>query len=725
MPDKTNDDMEDSSSHKKPNMGELVIKVASEKAEAERIAAEMDKTDKTEAESVDVEKLKSEQVASEKAEAEKLAADNAETEKTEAKKSNYEEIADKKAEIEKVSDQGQYVKDPGKQVASQKAEAKKIAAEKATWGRRTMVAVQEKAGMHRLSSPAVSKLGGGGTLPPSTPAIASLSTAGMPVLGNQSITTHNADMMYCVPCSLVYPDKLCSQRTGGLHCRQFIEVLIHKHEPGEGIGGGDEIPAPVPVPGEGEEDEDHKQDDHAGLDHEPGGGEQDDQLSVECQHCSRIGQRCTRRPQSVFLRRRLPCLEVCRVVDCFGCEAKVGRRYEAIQVRKDGTPSFQAKEDGTPNFQAREGVTPTPILQASEDVTPTLQAREDGVSEDKDQIPRFPGDFFSSDEDAYEDLEEYDGTDQEPTYLSSDEEDEDLVDVPPPAVQPVRAEDGGTVRSALDTFYRFKRGSPLKDYLFDQTKVKKNVYSLAEILTILKETISGEKLFDEHNPSVILCSRPLEKALNKKALHVTEVREQVLIQLEDVPLDEEEGWEVIPSDVKPVRADEGGTVWTSHNEGTWTAAGGGVTVQTTADSGRADTGRRVTARTPLLVEDDSHWGFELQCRDGREALVDVLKESGQLEEQEMQDQEGEYQGLVCHVPPDGTSQSVRAVDEERPHNPRNLACYMEAVREGYAGLCRADQQQGHGEGQERDKDQSLLSHTGPEDLDDLTLEGET
>ena len=90
MPDKTNDDMEDSSSHKKPNMGELVIKVASEKAEAERIAAEMDKTDKTEAESVDVEKLKSEQVASEKAEAEKLAADNAETDKTEANRVDVE-----------------------------------------------------------------------------------------------------------------------------------------------------------------------------------------------------------------------------------------------------------------------------------------------------------------------------------------------------------------------------------------------------------------------------------------------------------------------------------------------------------------------------------------------------------------------------------------------------------------------------------------------------------
>ena len=45
-----------------------------------------------------------------------------------------------------------------------------------------------------------------------------------------------------------------------------------------------------------------------------------------------------------------------------------------------------------------------------------------------------------------------------------------------------------------------------------------------QILTILKETISNQKMFDERNPSVIMCSKPLEKALNQKALHVTEVR---------------------------------------------------------------------------------------------------------------------------------------------------------------------------------------------------------
>ena len=45
-----------------------------------------------------------------------------------------------------------------------------------------------------------------------------------------------------------------------------------------------------------------------------------------------------------------------------------------------------------------------------------------------------------------------------------------------------------------------------------------------QILTILKDVISSEKMFDERNPSVIICSKPLEAALNQRALHVTEVR---------------------------------------------------------------------------------------------------------------------------------------------------------------------------------------------------------
>ena len=47
--------------------------------------------------------------------------------------------------------------------------------------------------------------------------------------------------------------------------------------------------------------------------------------------------------------------------------------------------------------------------------------------------------------------------------------------------------------------------------------------------------VRGEGLFDPPNPSIILCSPDLERALNMKALHVTEVRNQVLYHVIKVP----------------------------------------------------------------------------------------------------------------------------------------------------------------------------------------------
>jgi hypothetical protein len=51
----------------------------------------------------------------------------------------------------------------------------------------------------------------------------------------------------------------------------------------------------------------------------------------------------------------------------------------------------------------------------------------------------------------------------------------------------------------------------------------------SQILTVLKDVISSEKMFDEKNPSVIICSKPMEQALDQKALHVTEVRSVYLL----------------------------------------------------------------------------------------------------------------------------------------------------------------------------------------------------
>ena len=58
----------------------------------------------------------------------------------------------------------------------------------------------------------------------------------------------------------------------------------------------------------------------------------------------------------------------------------------------------------------------------------------------------------------------------------------------------------------LNTVFKFKRGAPLKIYISRITSTEKTYYTLREILTIIKKVIGEEKMFDDRNPSVILCS---------------------------------------------------------------------------------------------------------------------------------------------------------------------------------------------------------------------------
>ena len=90
-------------------------------------------------------------------------------------------------------------------------------------------------------------------------------------------------------------------------------------------------------------------------------------------------------------------------------------------------------------------------------------------------------------------------------------------------------------KNLLNTLFKFNPLSKLKCFLVSKTGVEKTYYSLAEILTILKNIIKGEGMFDHANPSVIICSPELERALNMKALHVTEIRDLVLSQITKVP----------------------------------------------------------------------------------------------------------------------------------------------------------------------------------------------
>ena len=86
-------------------------------------------------------------------------------------------------------------------------------------------------------------------------------------------------------------------------------------------------------------------------------------------------------------------------------------------------------------------------------------------------------------------------------------------------------------RSLLNSIFKFKPNSKLHSFVTQKSGINKSLFTLAEVLTVLKHAIRGEGLYDEKNPSVILCSQELEEALNMKALHVTEIRDLVLSHL--------------------------------------------------------------------------------------------------------------------------------------------------------------------------------------------------
>lgn len=83
----------------------------------------------------------------------------------------------------------------------------------------------------------------------------------------------------------------------------------------------------------------------------------------------------------------------------------------------------------------------------------------------------------------------------------------------------------------LNTIYQFNSRSKLKRFLVRKTGSEKAYYSLHEILTNLRQIIRKEKMFDQNNPSIIICSTDLERALDMKAFHVTEIRDLVLSQI--------------------------------------------------------------------------------------------------------------------------------------------------------------------------------------------------
>ena len=86
-------------------------------------------------------------------------------------------------------------------------------------------------------------------------------------------------------------------------------------------------------------------------------------------------------------------------------------------------------------------------------------------------------------------------------------------------------------KKLLNTWFKFNHMSKLKSYFISKTGADKIYYLLFDILTVLKNIIRDEGMFDHSNPAVILCSQDLEEALNMRALHVTEIRDLVLSQV--------------------------------------------------------------------------------------------------------------------------------------------------------------------------------------------------
>jgi hypothetical protein len=74
----------------------------------------------------------------------------------------------------------------------------------------------------------------------------------------------------------------------------------------------------------------------------------------------------------------------------------------------------------------------------------------------------------------------------------------------------------------LNSKYKFKEGAPLKEYLRQRIPNFRDTCTLREVLTMLKEIIRDNLLFDENNPSMIVGDAPLETALGKKEVDVTD-----------------------------------------------------------------------------------------------------------------------------------------------------------------------------------------------------------
>ena len=84
-----------------------------------------------------------------------------------------------------------------------------------------------------------------------------------------------------------------------------------------------------------------------------------------------------------------------------------------------------------------------------------------------------------------------------------------------------------------EALVKFKTNSTLEQFLLQKSGNKEKAFTFKQILIVLKNVIRSEELYDPRNPSVILCSQELERTLNMRALHVSELPNLVISQIEN------------------------------------------------------------------------------------------------------------------------------------------------------------------------------------------------
>jgi hypothetical protein len=86
-------------------------------------------------------------------------------------------------------------------------------------------------------------------------------------------------------------------------------------------------------------------------------------------------------------------------------------------------------------------------------------------------------------------------------------------------------------QQVLHSKYKFRENAPLREYLRQRVPTFREVLTLRKVLTMLKDIIRDNLLFDENNPAMIVGDPPLEAALGRKEVDVRDIRSVVHRQL--------------------------------------------------------------------------------------------------------------------------------------------------------------------------------------------------